>query len=195
MENSDKISDIENTDKEAFSIYGYIKKNWKNILIFILIIIAVIFYIWHTVAIKSTEKRMTEKYDSLYHYAEEFVNTQNNYIMDLLAHTFSLAVIGEISRSNYENVNLYATAMVKKDSKIIEIIVSDEQDKILVSTNKVHENRTLLEYFPFNYLNLKSTSVIPLEEKPYHLIITPLFLFNQQKGFLIIKYSAIPFNK
>jgi len=176
-------------NKDEFSLYHYVKKNWKNILIFLLLALLIAFYVWKNIALKNQNIKSLEKYDKLYDASVEFSKTQNKYYLEIIAHTFSLAIISEISRKNLENVNLYLTSLLKKDNNIIEIMVSNEQDIIIASTNKKQESRSLREYFPVNYINLKRVVIMPDKDLMYQLIIAPLYVINEQKGTLIIKYK------
>jgi len=176
-------------NKDEFSLYRYVKKNWKNILIFILLALLVIVYLLKNNELINQKKSLTEKYNDLYDASVDFSKIQSNYYLELVANTFSLAIVSEINRNNYDNVNLYLSSLIKKDNKIIEIVVSNEKDIIISSTNKKHENTSLREYLSFNYANLKHVVIIPDKELKYRLIITPLFALNEQKGVLIIKYE------
>lgn len=180
---------MENSNENSFSVYRYVKTNWKNILIFALIIVIIFIVIWNRVSNAKTERLWDAKFKALTSNAVAFSENKDKYYLELVTHSFSLALISEIGRGNLENAEQYATSLIKKDTRVQEVVVSGSDNEIVISTNKVHEGRSLTDYFPFNYLNLKGVSIVKQEKEDQLYCISPLYVLNEQKGILVIKYK------
>ena len=189
MENNTKT---ENT--ESFSLYHYVKSKWKNIFILMLLALVIIVYLGSNIKVKEQRKKYTEIYNDLYQAAVNFSEKQDSYYLKQVAHLFLIAIKSEMCKSNFEKVNIISTSVLKSDERIVEIVISNAEGLIVSCTNKKHENKIIMEYFPYNYISLSRIVVVPAKVTDNLMILCPLFELNEPIGVLIIKYKPVVFS-
>jgi len=183
----------ETADKDEFSLYDYLKKKYKNILIILLSLLLIIFYVVSNYKLNKAEKNYKENYASLKEKAYLFNSERDLYYLNLVAQTFSFAILSEMIRNNYENISIYATSVIRRDKNMQEILVANSMGDVVISTNKKYENTSIRDYLLINYITIKDIKIVPDQNSETLTIVSPIKAINENIGYLVIKYKPLKF--
>lgn len=176
--------------KEKKSFFKYIRKRWKGLLILLLILICGAMYAWRTTTINQMKKQFTKDSLMIIAKTQEFIKQKDSTYLRLVTTTFSWAVRGEITRGNQEQVNQYVNTLVKYPN-FSDILIANNDGKVIVSSNKKYESTNLNDFFAFNYLNLSDVTVIQHpEDKDLFVGLSPIMNLNSKIGTLLFTFKA-----
>ncbi len=185
--------DPSSTPTEEFSLYRYIKHNFKNIVIAALLICLFAFYAWSHFSIKKTERVMTREYDELYAAAKAFSYKKDTMYLKNLALSFSYAMLSERLQGNTGTMNEYAKGLLHNDKNITDIIIANEDGQVISSTNKKYEDINLRDFLLINLVRLNNITIKADKEEGRVLVFAPLKALNKSWGYLVFRYELVPF--
>lgn len=180
----------EEPQKEKKSFFKYVRKRWRGLLILLLILICGAMYGWKELAINKMEKQFREDSLQVVSKSQRFINQKDSTYLKLLAYTFSWAIRGEVIRNNMEEVNQYVSALVKQPG-FVEILLADNNGKVIVSSNKKYETTNLSDFFAYNYINLTDITVVRHPEDNHVFVtLSPIMNLNAKIGTLLFTFKA-----
>lgn len=118
-------------------------------------------------------------------------NTQKQ--LSLMMKTFVWAVRSSMIRKNMDEVDQYFTELIQEEH-ITEIILVNNEGKILVSTNKKHQHKAFSNFYPKQSLQAESVLFLKPENSQEYHVSTPVLSLNQKIGVLFLVYNA-PFKE
>ncbi|MDD3876533.1 MAG: hypothetical protein PHT69_07920 [Bacteroidales bacterium] len=193
-ENNTSQNETTEMNNNQFSMYGYIKKNYKNILIFILLIIAGIILLWARVSMNNMRSDFNQRYDSLLTKAITFSKEKDNYYLKLFSYTYSLAILNEMALNNFMTINQYSTAIVTNYKKITGILLVDATGVVRSSTDKSKENSSINDYPNYRFSPVGEITLFENESKNGVWVVAPITNHNNKIGYLIIESNPDVFS-
>ena len=180
----------EEPKKEKVSFFKYLRRRWRGLLILLLILICGGMYGWKVITVHQMKKQFTEDSIMIISKTQDFIKQKDSTYLRLVATTFSWAIRGEITRGNLEQVNQYVYALVKYPN-FADILIANNDGKVIVSSNKKYETTNLNDFFAYNYVNLADVTVTKYpEDKDLFIGISPIMNLNTKIGTLLFTFKA-----
>ncbi len=107
--------------------------------------------------------------------------------LSLLQKTFVWAVRSALIRGNLDEVNQYFNEFIKEEN-VKEVVLAGQRGEILVSTNKKHEGKPFIEYYP--EIMLQTGDVYFQEDSAGYMVASPVLSLNTKLGTLFVTYHA-----
>lgn len=181
----------EKVDAKKGKLIKFLLRHWSWLIIILLIITAFGIHYYnkrklqhHIAESKAKEELLLAQTRSQLR-ENRFADVKNTVMV------LSWAIRGEILRKNLDQAGQYIETIVKYKG-FEDVIVANESDVIVLSTNKKFESMNLREYFLFNYVELTDIKIISDVSNPDHLfIIVPVMGMNSRIGTLMVSYMYI----
>ncbi len=184
----------EEPQKDKMTFFKYVKKRWRGLLILLLILICGAMYGWKVITVNQMKKQFTADSLMIVSKTQEFIKQKDSTYLRLVAYTFSWAIRGEITRENMEQVNQYVSALVKQPN-FSDILIANNEGKVVVSSNKKYETTNLSNFFAYNYINLTDVTVVKHpEDKELFIALSPIMNLNAKIGTLLFTFKASKVN-
>lgn len=113
-----------------------------------------------------------------------YTNTASH--LELTMKPLVWAVRSEMTRSNEEQVNQYFSQLVKEE-KILEVILIDNDKKILISSNKKNEGTTFMSEYVDTIMNSREMTMLGDSSKL--MISAPVLSIDRRIGVLVVNYK------
>jgi len=191
----------EEPKKEKKSFFRYVRKRWRGLIILLLILICGGMYCWKELTKWNLKQKYQDDSIRIVNKAKDDSLLIATRTMDLLkandytylrmiTMAFGWAVQGEITRANIEKADQYVAAMIKQPN-FVNILISNNDGKVVVSSNKKYEATNLSDFFAYNYMNLTDITVIKHpEDKDLFIGISPIMNQNTKIGTLLFTFKA-----
>jgi hypothetical protein len=191
----------EEPKKEKKSFFKYVRKRWRGLLILLLILICGAMYGWKELTKISLKKKYLDDSTRIVNKAREdsiLITTKtmsllqaNDYTyLKMITMAFGWAVQGEITRANIGKADQYVAAMVKQPN-FVNILIADNDGKVVVSSNKKYEATNLGNFFAYNYINLAENTVMKHpEDKDLFIGMSPIMNLNIKIGTLLFTFKG-----
>lgn len=190
---SQKEKTPSDTGSDEFSIYNYIKNNYKDIFIVFLLLALITVFAWSYFNLKKQERLFEQEYENLYTAAQNFSQKKDTLHLKNLALSFSYAIVSERLQNNIGNMNAYATGLLHNDNNISDIVIANEEGQIIATTNKKYENVNLRDFLLINFIRFENITIKSDKEEGRLLVFAPLKAFNKSWGYLVFRYQLEPF--
>jgi hypothetical protein len=191
----------EKPKKEKKSFFKYVRKRWRGLIILLLILICGAMYGWKELTKWSLKEKYREDSTRIVNKAREdslmitaktmsLLNANDYTYLRMITMAFGWAVQGEITRANIAKADQYVAAMVKQPN-FVNILIADNDGKVVVSSNKKYESTNLSDFFAYNYINLTDNTVIKHpEDKDLFIGLSPIMNGNTKIGTLLFTFKA-----
>jgi cell division protein FtsL len=167
-------------------------KTNKPLLIMIAVaaIILTGLWIWKAIEIRNLRNDAAADKQQLREQALRQVIQSHEEHLKLLAKPYVWAVRTELMRGNINQVNLYASDMVKQKS-FQRIAIADNKGIVVSSTNKKDEGRPI-SAIGVNAISSHDTTSIENFNDSILILSSPIMGFNNRLGTLLIEYNIPP---
>lgn len=156
-----------------------VKKQWRLILILLLVVAVAGMYAWKQLAVENTRKELTQR-------AGQIIADQNRAWLELLSVPLVWAVRSEMIRGNYDQINQYMINFVRQPN-VNDVVLVKPDGVIMLATNKRLEGTPVADSFPALVMQVDKTTVSPLEQRGL-MSASPIMGINQKLGVIIFVY-------
>jgi hypothetical protein len=133
-----------------------------------------------------TKKMEQQRIDIIENSRAIIDETQKNLLYDI-TRSLSWSIRSEITRNNYDQAGQYLNEFVR--TREFEVaIFADNEDNIIISTDKRMEQTKLNDHFPGNISTAQEISIQHLPDNKW-ISIAPVMDLNTRAGTLVIIYS------
>ncbi len=156
------------------------KKNifQKHPLVFILLGALIITFFYGNIKSNRIERKLTKEFTTQ---IEEIKQTSS----EQLVHYFSLAIRSEWTRNNKEQATQYLIELLRDDRIAKIMFIEHPTHKVLFSSNKKDENKTIEDEFIIGTKNTHSTF-----ENEERIVASPVMGLNNQIGILVVYFKS-----
>jgi len=192
--NPETENNKEKPEKEKMTFFRFIKKRWRGLIILLLLLVCACLYLWKEFETKGLEKKFRADSLLIVNKTNHFIRKTDSSYLKLIAYTFSWAVRGEMTRNNFEQVGQFVTSLVKQPG-FIEIMIANNDGKVIISSNKKYETTDLKDFFAYNYINLTDVAVVKHpEDNEIFIGLSPVMNLNTKIGTLLFTFKVSKIN-
>jgi 1,2-phenylacetyl-CoA epoxidase catalytic subunit len=160
------------------------------ITIGVALILLIALWVWKSMEVSSTKETAEIERQTIKEKATRHIVQSHEEHLKLLAKAYVWAVRAEMMQGNINQVNLFASDMVK-EKNFQRIVIANDKGIIVSSTNKKDEGQPFSTIADEAALSSNNTTV--QNESDSILILTsPIMGFNNRLGTLLIKYAVKP---
>ncbi len=191
MEESKKNSKTELSAHQRENNRAHSNTNKRLLIIIgvaILLIAAV--WIWKSVQMGNVEKKAENDRQTLKEEARKQIVQAHEAHLKLLAKAYVWAVRADMMQGNINQVNLFASDMVK-EKNFQRIVIANDKGIIISSTNKKDEGQPFATVGKDAGLSSDNTTVENVSDSIL-IMTSPIMGFNNRLGTLLIKYAVQP---
>lgn len=192
MEESKKKSDPELTTRQRENKSPRPNENKKLLIIIIgvaLLLIAAV-WIWKFVEMSNIKKKAENDRQALKEEATRQIVQSHGAHLKLLAKAYVWAIRADVMQGNINQVNLFASDMVK-EKNFQRIVIANDKGIIVSSTNKKDEGQPFSTVGKDAGLSSNNTTVENVSDSIL-IVTSPIMGFNNRLGTLLIKYAVQP---
>jgi hypothetical protein len=163
---------------------------WVSLLLVLLVIVA---FVWKQAAVSQVDKRMQEQAQqfetekaAIRTQAADALAKNSDAAHQLLGTALSWAIRGELIRNNLDQIDQYFAELVKVE-RIKLAVLSNQDGKILVSSDKKYQDGEFGQAFPAELLNEAQVAIHPGPDGS-KLIVMPIMGLNSRLGTAVVSY-------
>lgn len=160
------------------------------IIIGVAILLIAAVWIWKSVQMGNVEKKAENDRQTLKEEARKQIVQAHEAHLKLLAKAYVWAVRADMMQGNINQVNLFASDMVK-EKNFQRIVIANDKGIIISSTNKKDEGQPFATVGKAAGLSSDNTTVENVSDSIL-IMTSPIMGFNNRLGTLLIKYAVQP---
>jgi len=164
-----------------------IAKKTLYIILAIILGLFITLWVWKAIQIRNIKHAYSLRENDLKQSMRVSLAETNKSFLNLLAKPYVWAVRPELMQSNYKQINLFGSDIVKEKG-FVSIMVVDKNGIIISSTDKKFDGKNFAASGNPFYLTIDST-MVDLKSDSTFVTASPIMSFNSKVGTLIITYA------
>lgn len=164
---------------------------WVSLLLLILLLVV---FAWKQIAVSSVERQMEEQAAQLETTkaaikaeAAAALAQQSEAAHRLLGSSLAWAIRGELIRNNLDQIDQYLNELVKNE-RIKLAVLSNQEGKILVASDKKYQDTDFSQAFPATILETAEVTILETEGA-VKLMVMPIMGLNNRLGTAVLSYT------
>lgn len=156
----------------------------------VVLFIIITLFIWRIVQVSQLRNAYAKNEAALRSAAKMQLMENSKRHLKLLAKPYTWAVRAAMLQSDLAKVNEYANDIVK-EKNVVSVMVVDNKNTVLSSTNKKYEGKDYLSFGTGSYLSVDSATVNNVSDSLL-VLASPVMSFNNKLGTIIFSYAVSP---
>lgn len=164
---------------------------WISLL---LVVLLIVMFVWKQAAVGQAEQRMQEQAQQLETEkaairaeAADMLAKNSEAAHQLLGTSLAWAIRGELIRNNLDQIDQYFNELVKNE-RIKLAVLSNQEGKILVASDKKYQDTEFGQAFPATLLETTEVTIQDTDGS-VKLLVMPIMGLNNRLGTAVLSYT------